>query len=107
MRPVPIGTRECRGDALFGKAMILLNHVVQVRTPLVPAPTPKFVVALQFSNGARIRLVAVDVDDAWTNPGDAAQRQLQKELRSNRVTRRRQQEIDSVAGSTARYKEVQ
>jgi hypothetical protein len=69
--------------------MILLDHVVQVRTPPVPAPTAKFAVALQFSNRVRIRLVAVDIDDAWTNPGAAAQRQLQKELRSDRVTLRR------------------
>jgi hypothetical protein len=44
---------------------------------------------LQFRNGVRIRLVAVDIDDACMNPGAAAQRQLQKELRSNRATLRR------------------
>ncbi len=88
MRPVPIGP-EARGDALLNKSMILLDHVVQIRTPPVPAPTAKFAVALQFRNGERIRLVAVDIDNAWTNPGAAAQRQAQKELRRNRVTPRR------------------
>jgi hypothetical protein len=39
----------------------------------------KFAIALQFRNGVRIRLVAVDIDDAWTNPGVAAQRQLQNQ----------------------------
>ena len=88
---------EARGDALLNETMILFDHVVHLRTPPTLASSAQLSAALQLRNRVCVRLVAVYIDDPWTNPGAAAQRELQKELGRNCVTLWRQREIDSIA----------
>jgi len=63
---------ETRGNALLDEAVILLDHVVQIRTPPISAPAAEFPLAFQLGEGVHVCLVASDVDDAWTNLGAAA-----------------------------------
>jgi hypothetical protein len=86
--------------------VILLDHVVPIRTAPTSTPSAGLPLALQFGDGVGVRRVAIDVDDAWTNVGATAQCHLQKQLGCDCVTLGRQQEIDGVARaeSTARYK---
>jgi hypothetical protein len=66
---------EIRGDALLKEAMILLDHVVQIRTVPISSPSAELLVAFEFGDGMGVCLAGVDVDDRWTKLGDTAQRQ--------------------------------
>jgi hypothetical protein len=61
-RTIHTAKSQTRRDALFDESMILLQHVVQVRTGPATARPSEFTVYLQCCYGLRIGWVSVHVD---------------------------------------------
>jgi len=87
-------------------AVVLLEHVIQIRHWPMPAILGQIAFGFELRDGGRIRGVAVGVDDSWRRMVRTAQRFDEKALGRGRVLLSREEKIQGRSARIHRPVEV-
>ncbi len=95
-----------RIDPTLDGAVVLLEHVIQIRHWPMPAILGESAFGFELRDGGRIRGVAVGVDDPWRRMVRTAQRFNEKALGRDRVLLSREEKIQGRSARVHRPVEV-